>query len=403
MKRITNLVLIALLGQAGAAYAETSALKEWTVMVFMNGKNSLSGQVAGDINEMQSVGSGPDLNVVVEAANFGWQDAAGNYESRRYLINKAAKPGLASQLLQTSHADMGDWRNVADFAAFVKKNYPAKRYMLVLWSHGTSWYPVDKPLVRTSKSILADDVTHNEVTVTELGAMLAGIKGTLGRKVDVLLTDACFMQDLAVAYQLRDSADIIAGAEERTPGKGHDYSALLGALAAQPGMSNEDLGRKIVETFTAFYRRYPQDYLSSGMDGTTISAVKGGALPALAKQLDEFAALALKADKAELKSACKAAEGFGGDKFVVARDLRHFMSLVPKFVSDEPVKAKSAEVLGFLDKNVIVGNGLNGSFSNSGGLAVYLCTGVRYMSDFELTDFGSDTRWGELYRFTSDK
>lgn len=395
--------LIALLAQPAALWAAPSpAVKEWTVMVFLNGKNSLSSQVMGDMNEMESVGSGPDLNIVIDAANFDWKDQQGKYQSRRYLIKKDDKPGIGSQLLQTSDADMGDWRNVLGFVDFAKKNYPAKRYMLVLWSHGTSWYPVEKPLQLADKSILADDVTRNEVTVTELGALMAQVKGKLGRKVDLLLTDACFMQDMAVAYQIRDSVDMIAGAEERTPAKGHDYSALLGALAAEPGMANEQLGKKLASVFTAYYRRNPEHYRVSGMEGTTISVVRGSSLAPLAKLLDEFAVLAVKADKAELKAACKQAEGFGGS-FTVARDLSHFMSLTRKLVSDEAVKAKSAEISGLLERDVLVANGLNGIYVNSGGLAVYLCTGAPYMPDFEITAFGRDTRWGEFYRYTEGK
>jgi len=53
--------------------------KEWTIMVFINGKNNLEQYGLKDVNEMEMVGSGDKVNVVVELARIkGYSSADGN-------------------------------------------------------------------------------------------------------------------------------------------------------------------------------------------------------------------------------------------------------------------------------------------------------------------------------------
>ena len=114
--------------------------KEITLMVFMNAKNDLSNsQLFGlvgkwavkDLDEMKKVGSTDKVNVIVEIGEKG-------KGSRRLMVLK--KGGFFSSgekvYSEDKNADMGDYKRVVDFVKWSKTNFPAKRYMLVLWNHG---------------------------------------------------------------------------------------------------------------------------------------------------------------------------------------------------------------------------------------------------------------------------
>lgn len=51
--------------------------------------------------------------------------------------------------------------------------------------------------------------------------------------MNVYTSDACLMQTFEVIYDLKDSAEYVAGSQETTPGSGYNYEVFLKALAAK--------------------------------------------------------------------------------------------------------------------------------------------------------------------------
>ena len=130
-----------------AAKDAKAAPKEWTVMVFINGKNDL--ELAGlyNVNQMEKIGSTKDMNIVVEQGRMKGQaggdtDLDGDWTgSRRMLIKKDKnEEKITSPVLQEDKVvDMGDYKRALDFVKWSKEKYPAKRYMLIVWNHGSGW------------------------------------------------------------------------------------------------------------------------------------------------------------------------------------------------------------------------------------------------------------------------
>jgi len=208
---------------AVAAYAEKAApqalpeaskdgLKEWTVMVFMNAKNNLddsmlygiSGKWAQkDMKEMQKVGTTGKVNVLLEYGMSG-------QGSKRVRVEKDGETLFSAD----PNGDMGDYKRVIDFVKWAKTEYPAKRYMLVLWNHGLGWidpvmHNVVDGTVPTAKGILFDDETKNYVRTRQLGEILrqAGY-------VDVFVQNACLQQMAEIGYEIKDGAGLMVGSEE---------------------------------------------------------------------------------------------------------------------------------------------------------------------------------------------
>jgi len=67
-----------------------SGRKEWTIMVYVDGKNDLEKFALKDMNEMEMIGSSYEVNVVVEVGRIdGFDVSDGDWKgTRRYLIQK---------------------------------------------------------------------------------------------------------------------------------------------------------------------------------------------------------------------------------------------------------------------------------------------------------------------------
>ena len=84
------------------------------------------------------------------------------------------------------------------------------------------------------RAIAFDDTSKDFLDNVELKKVLAEVKRQTGREFDVLGFDACLMNMIEVAYQLRGTAQVVVGSEELEPGEGWPYDRVLKTLAANP-------------------------------------------------------------------------------------------------------------------------------------------------------------------------
>ncbi|MCG2725936.1 MAG: clostripain-related cysteine peptidase, partial [Elusimicrobia bacterium] len=145
---------------------KTKLSKEWTIMVYVNAKNDLEKFGMKDINEMEMIGSSDKINVVVELGRMdGFDSSEGDWTgSKRYLIRKDGNTGAITSpvLADLGKVDMGDWKHLVDFGKWAKAKYPAKKYMLIVWNHGSGWKKSSKSLV--DKGLSYDFETNNHFT-----------------------------------------------------------------------------------------------------------------------------------------------------------------------------------------------------------------------------------------------
>ena len=266
--------------------------KEWTILCYLAGDNNLDGAAVADINEMEVVGSTAQVNVVVQvdrAADYNLNDDNWCSTRRFYITKGADRRKITSKLLiDLGPTNTGDSRFITDFIRESVAGYPGKRYMLVLWNHGSGFYvPPEmlagekapsgreltaraRPRLKRSffhgtrsrvlsldpalRGIAYDDGSQDCLDNKELKDAVAYMQKCIGdRKVDVIGMDACLMTMLEVAYQIRDHAHILVGSEEVEPGDGWPYDSILAELARSPEMSGSALGETIVNAYIASY------------------------------------------------------------------------------------------------------------------------------------------------------
>jgi len=128
-------------------------------MIFMAADNNLEAATSLDINEIEKYGSTDQINFVAQIDRNG--SYSNNSElkwagARRFFITKDKEPDkMSSEMVEDlGDVDMADPTALTDFVEWVKENYPARRYALILWNHGTGWKEF-KSIIRTGFKILS--------------------------------------------------------------------------------------------------------------------------------------------------------------------------------------------------------------------------------------------------------
>lgn len=271
-------------------------------MIYLAGDNNLSTAGDTDIEEMRTVGSSDDVNIVAEFDN------AGDLGTKRYHIQK---DGVGEDVESLGETDAGDPKVLLDFIKWAKENYPANRYALVLWNHGNGWEPLEieriassvdaidfsireigaraplrKVFFRTTlekiygldlsiRAICTDDGTGHSLDTIELGNVLTKTKDILDQEIDLLGMDACLMSNLEVAYQAKPFVNYIVASEENEPNDGWPYHAVVRELVNNPDLPTSELTKKIVTEYVKSYvdRGYTGPVTQSALDLSKIEEV----------------------------------------------------------------------------------------------------------------------------------
>ncbi len=361
--------------------------KEWTIMAFINAKNDLEKFGIEDVNEMEKVGSSSRVNIVVEFGRMrGHSSADGDWTGARRLYirkdNNSSK--VTSPIVQNlGKINMGDWREVIKFVKWAKAKYPARRYMLIIWNHGSGWLE-GNPVRETGKGISYDDETGNNIDTPQLALVLARVGN-----IDIYASDACLMQMASVVYEIGSSVDYIIGSEEVEPGRGYSYDKFLAKLKSNPSMSSLELAKEVVNSYVSFF---------SGNTQSVINTKKTRYLP---KFTNDFVDAVMKAgEKNVAKVARDSAEKYN---FEDNKDMYNFVELVVGSTKSKNVRKKGELLMTFLDKFLIAYN-KRGVFSRSShGLAVYLPEEFFYSYTYRKLKWADDTKWDEFIEWLLKK
>ena len=111
----------------------------------------------------------------------------------------------------------------------IQRYFPAQHYGLTLWSHATGWAPERNS---TRQKTFGKDETPGSTPTTKIEMEIPVLRDVLAQlpKFDYIFFDACFMQCIEVAYELRNVANWIVGSPAEIPGPGAPYDKIIPAL-----------------------------------------------------------------------------------------------------------------------------------------------------------------------------
>jgi hypothetical protein len=369
---------------------------EWTVMVYLDGDNNLETYGIQDINEMEMAGSTTDVNMVVQIDRIPYSVLAGNYQeyaddtsngnwttTRRYYITKDLNPDQISSPLiaDLGELNMGDPQTLVDFANWAAINYPAKKYLLAIWNHGGGFRSLN-----LAKDIAWDDTSGGDrITMPELEDALSTISAQIGKNIDIVGMDACFMAMTEVAYQIKDYADLLVTSEENEPNDGWPYDTILSQLVSNPLMSSEELATDIVDKYIYSYP----------FSNVTQSAIDLSYVDTLASQLSNLA-LEIMSDSSTRKYqyilAAVSSQHYGDYDFTDLYDLCNNLLIYSNSLTVKNIVLSIQQNL----NSAVIKSGYSGvGVSRSRGLSIYFPY-YYYDNYYDYTNFSQDTFWNEM-------
>lgn len=213
-----------------------------SVLAYLAAENSLNPYAMSDLVEMiKGVEDIPeDNNLLVFLDDIKYPRI---YEVSRNEI------GISDTIRVKSFSedlDSADPATLEMALNFMKTNYKADEYGLVMWSHGEGWTP-GKNATRYI------GIDNNQNTQNNFGSMMGidGLKQAITNSVgylDLLFFDACFMLTAEVAYELNDCCHYMVGSPCEIPGPGAPYHKVV------PHFFADELSRgQIAESYYQYY------------------------------------------------------------------------------------------------------------------------------------------------------
>jgi hypothetical protein len=400
----------------------------WTWMIYLATHNNAASAGEESVERMRQALLCDDARVLVQQSTPG--------RTVRRIIGDT--PELVADLGQ--QVDSGGPETLIDFVRWAAATAPAKRYALVLWSHGSGWGPSEmERLARqriatmpvtveeltergpedegrqvffstTMRELLAqptpaeratafDDGSGHSLDTIELGQIAAQAAGILDQPLDLLGMNACQMGNVEVAYQVRGNVRVYVASEEDMPVQSWPYDDILTRLAAQPDVDADALGRMVVERYCAYFRANPLSWGQWGLpQGVTLSAVHLDKVADVADAARSLAA-ALQADiSGQLEAIWGAHREAHAFKFRLY-DLASFCLALAAQPEVSPASLEAAQaMLAALDDPsfLLARDHTSSAYDDVGGLTTYLMppSPVRSLSPYYAeTDYAHATGW----------
>ena len=254
----------------------------WAIYWYLCGSDleTNGGFATGDLSEMMEVQLPENVKVIIETGGSEvWNNDIVDAEKiQRWEYNSE---GLFLVDEQPS-ANMGDAQTLSDFLGFAQANYPAEKTAVVFWNHGGG---------SVSGAAFDELYGFDSLTLDEMYAAFISVWDASEQNPPLELVgfDTCLMATVDVAYTFSDIAHYLVASEETEPANGWYYSEWIGALAENPSMNGEELGKIICDAY------YAGCEAVGTQDNSTLSLTDLSKVGPLLEAYDTFGAEALAA------------------------------------------------------------------------------------------------------------
>lgn len=246
-----------------------------TVIMYVVGENGLATDLSTDINEILSAkqeAMGEKDKIVLYLDNTSLPMI--------YTITKDTPASRISDLVPeyTYPEDVNSctYDNMLYVLNYVARHHVSSSYAMVFASHGSGWIPKRTRSFGVDNGHNTTSNVGDEMDVTEIRD---AIRDSEIAHMDYLFFDCCFMQNVEVAYELKDVTDYIIASPAEIPAYGAPYLTVLKTLFCNPFDATE------------LVKQYAEGYKTSEyaqFNGVLLSAVKCSAMPTCASFVSEM-------------------------------------------------------------------------------------------------------------------
>ncbi|MBU6153837.1 MAG: hypothetical protein KGP28_06000 [Bdellovibrionales bacterium] len=367
----------------------TTQPKEWTFLIFLNGNNNLDSFGALNINQMEKIGSNARINIVVQWASLETRTVKRLLVKKDNDTSKVTSPVIENM----GQVDMGDWKSLVDFVRWGSQKFPAERYFVDVWNHGSGWHDKKGGIGDPSPmDISFDDLSGNHMTTKQLALALQESAKIIGHKIDLYASDACLMAMIEIANEMKDSVSVFAGSEEVEPGAGWPYDAFLARWNELADASPQNVAKTLSQEYAKSYQ--------GTSNAVTFSVFDLSHLPALNTSIrrfnQSFQALSASASRQVLQIASRSQNFTNSDyvdfiDFIDNLKASQISSLDTGALSDMRAAAKA----------VIIANDTV-RFPKAHGMAIWIPTSAyqyqQYSDLYSRLLFDQETRWGDVLK-----
>lgn len=403
----------------------------WTMLVYIAADNSLADYALYNMNDMSAgLTASKDLNVLVQ-----WDKPEDNI-TWRYKITPGGMIEVGS-----IKAEMG-YNPANELTASMRwaiQNYPANRYALVLWNHGSGiedFYPAAvKGVVNQSRwlglisslperGILYDDSQETCLTNQGLTGVLTQVKKMLGRNLDLIAMDACLMAMTEVAYQMNGLVNLFVGSQQTIPGYGYPYSQFINYLSLNPASTTPLLlAQNMVSSYKKFYttQEPTPDFTLSAIDVSAISLIKQN-IDQFINAVNACGNIDATKTKSMIVAARKASISFEMPEYIdlysfYANVMKQSKKLSPKslLILEKQNKATNSKPSAAFQSaltsmNNVIQDGLNKigkvvlqkatgpTYSGAKGISIYYPSNGQIDASYQTTLFAQNTSWTQFIK-----
>jgi hypothetical protein len=209
-------------GPAEKTPFKTDNVKEWNVLVYMAGDNTLEENMSRNMADLEKIGSNEMVNILVQFDRGSRQHRGISPwdGARRFYITKSDNPDEIKSPVkgEIGEVDTSNPDHLKYFILWAHKEYPSKHTIIIVSDHGGGF-----------AGVANDDSSKSVMNIPDLKKAIDEARTTLGKdKFDIIGFDCCLMGQSEVAYQLKDQAKIMIGSEEAEGNGGWPYSSILG-------------------------------------------------------------------------------------------------------------------------------------------------------------------------------
>lgn len=229
----------------------------WTVMFYLCGTDleSDGAMATANLEMIKNTTANSAVNMVIETGGtkkWNAEESVGIDIAEDKLQRWSYSEEGYTLVEELENANMAKHTTLSDFIRWSAENYPAEKYMLLLWDHGSG----------SAMGLIVDEL-HDfaEMSLEGLGRALKDG----GVHFDLLMTDTCLMANLEMAQTIAPYADYLAASEEVMPGYGSYYTEWLQALYDEPDCSPVRLGRIIADATQLMYAEKGDDSFLKGL------------------------------------------------------------------------------------------------------------------------------------------
>lgn len=360
---------------------------DWNLSVFIAADNDLNIGGALVLRALDTIGSTDEVQILAQI------DQKGMPTKRVHFV-----PGSGKVETAIRDSDTGNAATLANFLIWSAKEAPALTRLALLWSHGG---PIDPDRVRpfqrgfifgrTLDVVFApywfapDSSSMDFLDNVELRTAFEKVREHTKSPFDIVAFEACSMNALEVAYQLRDEARFVIGSQSTILDGMWPHDEILRYLQSNPSDGPIKIGKKIIDLFAT--TRYPDE-------PAAISLIDQSKLDEVATTFDMLSMYLIDAiaDDTALRlidGARRTALGFDATETI---DIVDFCHQLRELLSDSRLNELCDRVQAAVCACVVHKRGTSRSMQSAGGISIYFPSN-RISSAYLKLDYSAKHKW----------